>query len=39
MKCDDDTCCYEEVPGAVCLMRADGSEHIVQYNSMMLSLF
>lgn len=39
MKCDDDTCYYEEVPGAVCLMRADGSEHIVQYNSMMLSLF
>lgn len=39
MKCDDDTCCYEEVPGAVCLMRADGSEHIVQYNNMMLSLF
>ena len=37
MTCDDS--CYEEVAGAVCLMRADGSEHIVQYNSMMLFLF
>lgn len=34
-----DDSCYEDVPGAVCLMRADGSEHILQYNSMMLTLF
>lgn len=37
MTCDDS--CYEEVAGAVCLMRADGSEHILQYNSMTLDLF
>ncbi len=37
MTCDDS--CYEEVAGAVCLMRADGSEHILQYNSMALDLF
>lgn len=31
--------CYENMPGAFCLMRADGSERIVRCNEMMLSLF
>ena len=31
--------CYENMPSAFCLMRADGSERIVRCNEMMLSLF
>ena len=31
--------CYENMPGAFCLMRADGSERIVRCNEMMLALF
>lgn len=36
---ENEDACWEALPGAFCLIRADGSERIVRYNRLLLDLY